>query len=947
MSPQPDDPPWQPLAAPAAPARRHFLQWLAAAAALASGACSRQPEDEILPYVQPPLAPAGMQPLYFATATDPRGDGAIGLLVQSIGGRPTKIEGNPGHPASLGGTDAFAQASVLDLWDPDRSRQVLERGAASGWPDFAQALQARLGPIATAGGKGLAVLTEPPRSPTLARQLAQLRHKWPAARVYSHLPIDDRHARAGSRLAFGRVLQSWPHLDRCRVVLALDDDLLARGARNPRDFARGRRGPDGRPDPGRLYVAEPTPTLTGARADHRLALGRGEIGHLAFALAAALGLPVTAARPATAAPAGWIDACADDLRRHRGACLVTVGAGQPPAVHALAHAINQALGNLGHTLSLAPPPAWEDPVPDPIEALVASIDAGRVQLLLILGGNPAYTAPVELDLARRLAQVPWTAHLATHDDETSARCHWHLPQAHYLESWSDATACDGTVSVQQPLIAPLYEGRSAHHVLALLLGDDGASDHDRVRASWQARRGPGADEAAWNRALQSGVLEPAPAELAPLALAPGVPASLAPPAPTDPTAVELVFAPDPASWDGRYANNPWLQELPRPFTRLTWDNAALLAPSFARQLGVADGDLLELELGGRRLTAPALVVPGQARASVTLTLGGGRTRAGRIGNGVGYDAYPLRSGASPWLAAGLKVRVAGGRRALALTQHHEQMEGRDPVRSMELARAPRDKPDEAPAPSIYEATAAGQYAWAMSIDLDACTGCGVCTLACQAENNIPVVGRDQVARGRVMHWIRVDHYVAGEDEAPLHLHQPVPCMHCEHAPCEAVCPVEATVHDSDGLNLQVYNRCIGTRFCSNNCPYKVRRFNFLQYADDQTESLKAQRNPEVTVRMRGVMEKCTYCVQRITTARVEADRLGRRLRDGEVLTACQAACPTGAITFGDLLDAASAVRRERDSPLAYTLLEELGTRPRTTYRVQLTHRRPGLAGSVA
>jgi molybdopterin-containing oxidoreductase family iron-sulfur binding subunit len=585
--------------------------------------------------------------------------------------------------------------------------------------------------------------------------------------------------------------------------------------------------------------------------------------------------------------------------------------------------------------------------------------AGLVDTLIMIGGNPVYNAPADRLFGTHLAKVAMSVHLSLYDDETSARCDWQIPQAHFLESWSDARAFDGTAAIQQPLIAPLYGGKSAHELLALLLGQAATNDYQTVRDFWAKNRAPAAVDAFWNEALLRGVIDGTQLPVRAVACrsdfwhaqtAPG--AASAPAAASDPAALELIFAPDPTVWDGRFANNAWLQELPKPLTKLTWDNAALMGPGLAARLGLANGDQIELRVQDAAVLAPVWIIPGQPDQTVAVTLGYGRTHAGHIGNGAGYDAYVLRRSDDPWHARGLQIRKTGERLELATTQHHFSMEGRRPVRTTTLADYRRDPAlatadENRPQPSMYAPVAGDGYAWAMSINLDACTGCSACTIACQAENNIPVVGKKEVLRGREMHWIRVDRYYEGEAEQPRTHFQPVPCMHCEQAPCEVVCPVEATVHDSEGLNLQVYNRCIGTRFCSNNCPYKVRRFNFLQYSDEDTESLKAQRNPEVTVRMRGVMEKCTYCVQRITDARIEAEKGNRRLTDGEVVTACQAACPTGAILFGDLNDPDSRVRKIKASPLDYALLSELNTRPRTTYLAKVGNPNPELANPPA
>jgi len=928
--------------------RRDFLKLMGASLALAgAGGCSRQPEHVIVPYVQAPPALMPAQPLFFATAAN-FGRSSIGLLVQSNMGRPTKIEGNPLHPESLGATDIFSQAAVLELWDPDRSRSVTHLGQPSSWEAFLTELRNRVEGLATHKGAGLWILTESAHSPTLIQQIESLLARFPAARWIQYQPVHRDNVYEGCRIAFGEPLEPLCHFDKCRVVLSFGADFLdGPGVRNARDFVAARSHTGDVPDPGRLYVIETTPTLTGAFADHRLAVPSSQIEALAFEFARALGLPFADDFAPAIKVSPWISACAHDLARNRTQSLVLVGDGQPPIVHALAHTLNHALGNIGTTLTyMTPLCRTPRSQPDSFRDLTVAMAGGRVDTLIIVGGNPVYNAPADLDFSRQLSHVALSAHLSLYDDETSALCHWQVPQKHFLESWSDTCAFDGTASLQQPLIAPLYGGKSAHELLAALLGQDDLSDYQIVRNYWKTHR-PFADfEAFWNRSLQRGIVDGTQRGHKDVALKPEWLGKLrARQLPAVDEQLELVFAPDPTIWDGRYSNNGWLQELPKPLTKLTWDNAALLSPRLAERLDLKNEDIVALRLGGRDIFAPVWISPGHADQSVTLTLGYGRTRAGRVGNGIGVNAFLLRRSDTPWFAPGLEIRKTGKTQPLAVTQHHHAMEGRRPVRVATIRQVRSDpstvtRGDEEPSTSMYSPFHYSGYAWAMSVNLDACIGCSACTIACQAENNIPIVGKTEVARGREMHWIRVDRYYEGDIEQPHTYFQPVPCMHCERAPCEAVCPVEATVHDSEGLNLQVYNRCIGTRFCSNNCPYKVRRFNFFQYADLEQETLKAQRNPEVTVRMRGVMEKCTYCVQRIASARIEAEKAERRLRDGEVVTACQAVCPTGAIVFGNLNDPHSRINVAKRSPLSYALLAELNTRPRTTYMAKLTNPNP-------
>jgi MoCo/4Fe-4S cofactor protein with predicted Tat translocation signal len=957
--------------------RRRFLQLMGASLALAGlGACSRQPEEKIVPYVRPPRD--GMPPdqaLYFAT-TLTLGGVALGVLAKSAMGRPIKIDGNPQHPASLGATDAFAQAAVLTLYDPDRAQAVLQRGQISTWNAFLTALSTALESQRLTGGAGVRVLTETVTSPTLAEQLRTLLTKFPAARWHQYEPVTTHTVQAGARLAFDQDVTPLYHFDKAAVVLALEADFFAGEpgtVRYAHDFAQQRHVLDESKSMNRLYVVESTLSLTGAMADHRLSMRPSAVAGVAWAIARALGTmaapdATTAPRTgslaqlapaASEAPAPWIRAVAEDLWQHRGASLVVAGRQQPALVHALAHAMNDVLGNVGHTVVYTAPVAAQ-PVDQlaSLRALVEDMAAGSVELLLILGGNPVYTAPADIDLATPLAQVPFSVHLGLYVDETSALCHWHIPEAHELESWGDARAYDGTVSLLQPLIAPLYNGKSAYELLAVLLEQSERSGRDMVRDYWR-RQYQGADfEPFWRTALHDGFIAdtafpPQEMQLQTAWLAAAVP-------PAAPAGLELLLQPDPTVWDGRFANNGWLQELPKPITKLTWDNAALLSPTSAAQLGLQNEMVVELHVQGRTVRAPVWIVPGHADAVVTVHLGYGRWRTGRVGSGTGFNAYRLRTSDTWWVGHGLEVHATGERYTLATTQHHHSMEGRHLVRAGTLQQY-LEQPHfaqvmaETPPPqeTLYppsgttvsaqgEALPAAGYAWGMTIDLSTCVGCNACVLACQAENNIPIVGKREVQRGREMHWLRIDRYYRGAPHHPEVYHQPVLCMHCEHAPCELVCPTYATVHDSEGLNDMVYNRCIGTRYCSNNCPYKVRRFNFLQYADYHTPSLQLLHNPEVTVRSRGVMEKCTYCVQRISAARIQAKLENRNIRDGEVVTACQAACPTGAIVFGNINDPSSRVANLKATPLNYGMLAELNTRPRTTYLARLRNPNPAL-----
>ncbi len=943
------------------PSRRDFLRFMAASLALSGvGGCAYQPAESIVPYVQAPESMVPGESLFFTSVVPIDGFGC-GVLVKSQMGRPIKIEGNPDHPASLGAADAFVQAAVLGLYDPDRSQMVSHDGRVDTWEHFQTlALGIRDG-LRGQQGAGLRVLTQTVASPTLADQLLRLCDQFPAAKWHSYEPVTRDAVRAGCRQAFGEDLEPVHHLERADVIVSLDADFLAWGPgrlKDARAFAKRREVGDAQAatSMNRLYVVECTPTLTGAAADHRLAVPARDVALFAKGIAAALGIgePSPVVTRHLAGHARWISALVHDLEANRGKSLVVAGDTQPAEVHALAHLINNALGNIGKTVEFV---ARVDAGPvdqmGSLRELVRDANAGLVQTLIILGGNPAYDAPADLAFERLLAsnKIKLRIHLGLYDDETARLCHWHIPEAHCLESWSDLRAFDGTAAIQQPLIAPLYKGKSAHELLTLFLGEPDRSGLEIVRNYWKRQALPGDFELVWRTALEAGFI--AGTAFMPKQVTPRVSGgSGSPPADDGPESLEIVFRPDPTVWDGRFANNGWLQELPKPLSKLSWDNAAFLSPALARRLLVENEDLVELRYHGRSVRIPVWITPGQADQSIAVSLGHGRRRSGRVGTGVGVDVYGLRTSEEPWFGAGLEVVKTGERRRLAAMHHHFNMEGRDLIRAgtLEEYRAnPGFAGHEAghslslidePAPQARHEQGEGN-AWGMAIDLNTCIGCGACVVACQAENNIPVVGREQVLASREMHWIRIDRYFEGEDSSnPKVDFQPVPCMHCEKAPCEVVCPVGATTHSAEGLNEMTYNRCVGTRYCSNNCPYKVRRFNFLHYNDDTSPTLKLMRNPDVTVRARGVMEKCTYCVQRINAARINAEIENRSVGGDEVVTACQAACPARAIVFGNLNDPNSAVARAKASPRNYALLAELNTRPRTTYLAKLRNPNP-------
>ncbi len=938
--------------------RRQALSVMAASLALANASCSRPPHQLAHAYVNLPEARGGALPLYYASAFV-RDGFAHGVLVGTQEGRPIKIEGNPSHASSLGATDAFTQASVLQLWDPDRSAVVRQRvraapampgattrAAPSSWAAFEASWRSRaVQRMRSRDGARLAVLTGPLTSPTELALLATLLQREPGARWFVSAPLKDAAMDDGARLAFGRSAAPVWHFDKARCVVAFGADPFSDGpgaVRHAMDWARARSSAieaghaDAVPT---LFAAEATPGLFGARADRRVALSPARIEQTLWRIASHwfAELPPSDASatdtqradaPADARTLAFETRAIAALRAAGADALVIGGAGLSPQAHALVHAFNQRLGAVGRTVDLIEPPDACDGA-GTLADLAQALAAGSVDTLLVIGANPAYAAPASLEMPRRLARAALLVHAGLHPDETAALADWHLPLSHDYERWGDARAHDGSAALLQPAITPLYDTRSAAELLALLVDDDVRDGHALVQRQWKKTVAAADFDAFWRDGLRTGQLAGSastPLSL-PTAAAPKAGGRVAADA-TPAAPLVALFVPDAAAHDGTFANNGWLQELPRSFTKLTWDNAAMLSPTTAARLGVVTGDVMKATVGERSMDVPVWVSAAQADDVVTLPLGGGRRAAGRVGDGVGFDAYAMQPLAGRVAPATLEK--TGRRHDFAVTQHEIDQHGRELARTTPFGRPVAKEPVR---PGLYPPFASPVHAWAMVIDLDTCIGCNACTIACQAENNIPVVGKEQVAKGREMHWIRVDHYEqpAADGGAGGAIFQPVPCMHCEEAPCEVVCPVGATVHDSEGLNVQVYNRCVGTRFCSNNCPYKVRRFNFLQFADETTETLKAQRNPDVTVRQRGVMEKCSYCVQRVARARQHAERDGVALADGDVQTACQTACPTRAIRFGDLNDRASDVVHARTSPRHYAMLAELDTKPRTTY----------------
>jgi len=1006
--------------------RRTFIKLMGASLALAGlSGCVFQPPEKIVPYVKQPEEEVPGKALFFATAAPLLG-AALPVLVRSNEGRPTKIEGNPDHPNNrpsdtvtnnlvqdprgFSATDIFTQASVLSLYDPDRSQTLTYREDIRTWTAFVGEMRTALDEQRAKQGAGIRFLTETIISPTVGAQMKELLQALPQAKWHQYEPANADNARAGAVLALGQPVNITYKFDLAERVLSLDSDFLsAIGAsqRYAHDFMVKRSFTEENKGINRLYVVETTPTNTGAKADHEWCVKPSQFEGIARALLAGTGGPE------------WVAAVAKDLNQHKGASIVIAGDQQSPTIHALAHAMNSALGNIGKTVFYSDPLAV-NPVDQrqSLQDLVTDLDGGRVELLVIVGGNPVYTTPVDLKLDfERLQKAKLRVHLSQYKDETSQLCHWHVPEAHYLESWGDARSYDGTISILQPLIQPLYDGKTVSELLAVFSDQYDRKPLDIVRAFWQSHyqsQTPGAAAAPVAKATSSNnSAAPQSATASTTATSQTTNASAGRPVPTSsstssdfeswwrktihdgfvpnsalPTKTfsvrtdalnqpqqttqsangnfEIVIRTDPSIYDGRFANNGWLQELPKPLTKVTWDNVAVVSPNSAYQLaGVRDNggsttgrehyvpkvDLVDPQ--GRTIRAPLWIMPGQPDEVITIYLGFGRTVGGRVASGingqpVGYNAYAVRTSYEPWFTSSLQVRKTTEQHLLATTQLHFNMEDpnfskeeRDIVRSQTLEQFRNSqKEDKEEHPTIYpeypykaQAENAPNYAWGMAIDLNNCTGCNACTIACQAENNIPVVGKEQVARSREMHWIRVDTYFKGFDashpEATSFM--PVPCMHCENAPCEPVCPVHATVHSAEGLNDMVYNRCVGTKYCSNNCPYKVRRFNFFLYNDWDTPTYQLMRNPDVSVRSRGVMEKCTYCVQRIQAVKIQSEIEGRRAQDGEIVTACQAVCPTEAIVFGDVNDPNSRVSKIKASERNYALLGELNTKPRTTY----------------
>jgi molybdopterin-containing oxidoreductase family iron-sulfur binding subunit len=944
---------------PEGSSRRDFLKLMSASMALAGlSACVKQPLEPIVPYVRQPEQIVLGKPLFFASAM-PFGAYGVPVLVESHEGRPTKIEGNPEHPAGLGGSDVFAQASILDMYDPDRAQVVSNVGSIRTWSAYAQALAGPLNSQKAVQGGGIRILTRTVGSPTLAAQLKRVLEAFPAAKWVQYEPLTRDNVRAGSQMAFGQYVETRYDLEKADVILSLDGDFLSSGFPGFLYYARGfagRRNPDLHEKMSRFYAVESTPTNTGGKADHRLPVRASEIEQLARAIAGGLG----AGGGASAKPEHqkFVAAVVKDLQAHKGAAVVIPGDNQPASVHALAHAMNAALGAAGNTV------IYTDPVEakpqDQVAALkelVADMNGGKVDLLLIMGSNPVYDAPADIAFAEAMDKVPLRVQHGIYQNETSDHVHWFIPGTHYLEQWGDVRAFDGTYSIIQPLIAPLYNGKSEYEFVEALIGSPETAGYDIIRKNWQSQM-KGDFETAWRKALHDGfVANTALPAKSVTAKGGNIPAATSPG-----EGLEIVFRRDPMVLDGTYSNNAWMQETPKPITNLCWDNATLLSPNTAKKMGLETGDIVEISVGGRTVKGAIWPQPGHPDNSATVFLGYGRTKCGRVGDGVGFDAYQIRTSDAPWFVVG-SLKKTGSGYGFAHPQGFQYIDfsdlpkGTEPLSNRHIIRKAtledfikdpgfaHEEPAPPPELTLYTNYPYTEAKWGMTIDMNSCIGCKTCIVACQAENNIPVVGKEQTMRGRQMQWLRVDVYYEGGTENPSTYYQPVPCQQCENAPCEVVCPVGATVHSTEGLNDMVYNRCVGTRYCSNNCPYKVRRFNFLLFQDWTTPQYTMMRNPDVSVRSRGVMEKCTYCVQRITHGRITAEEENRSIRDGDIKTACQQACPAGAIVFGDMNDPNSRVAKLKAQQRNYGLLEDLNTRPRTTYLAVVQNPNPELEQS--
>lgn len=928
--------------------RRNFLTIMGASMALAGLAGCRRPVEKIVPYVKQAeeIIPGVAQ--YYAT-TMPFGNSSYGVIVESHEGRPTKIEGNPRHPSSLGASNLFMQAAILGLYDPDRSSKVIHKGKEKKFDDFTKFYKKLFDKHKQNKGEKLAVLSESFSSPTLSRLKKDFENSFPKATWVAYEPISDENIILALKSLTGHINRPNYYYDKAEIIISFDADILnseSESLKAANGFGAGRKiaSPDDKMN--RLYVIESGYSITGSAADHRLNLKSSDIGLFVLALANELELRGLNLGRLDKCPASynqkWLTALADDLMENKGKSIITVGRIQPQWVHELAFKVNELLGNLGKTISFGIYTAVFSNQEN-LKNLSGKINSGSIETLIILGGNPAYNAPADFEFGSLIKKVKNTIHLSEYYDETSQLCTWHIPRAHFLESWGDASAHDGTLSIIQPLIAPLFNGLSDSEFYSLIATGEKLSGYEAVKSTW-GKIIKGDFEKGWRKVLHDGV-----SDYEPIISKPGRlnRIDLSEQFADSSDKLEIVFRPSNLH-DGRFANNGWLQELPDPITKLVWDNAALMSAKTADKYNLQNGDVIELKIGNRKQAVPveqvipAWIVPGYADNSIGLTLGYGRKNIGRIADNIGFDTYQLRSLDNMYISNDVKLTKTGEKYKMSNTQDHSRMEGRPIFRESSLENY-RNNPEFArqmvehpPLKSIYpDYDYSKGYQWGMVIDLNACIGCAVCTIACQSENNIPIVGKEQVGNGREMHWMRNDRYFEGDENSPRLVIMPVTCQHCENAPCEQVCPVAATIHDEEGINTMIYNRCIGTRYCSNNCPYKVRKFNFFNYTKDLPEVTKMTQNPDVTVRSRGVMEKCTFCLQRIKKAKRTAKTENRKVIDGEFQTACQQACPTGAIKFGNIIDPESVVTMAKKIDRNYELLAELNIRPRNSYLAKI------------
>jgi molybdopterin-containing oxidoreductase family iron-sulfur binding subunit len=937
--------------------RRDFLKIVGGTAALAGLAGCQNPPDHVLPYAKQPPEIIPGNPLHYASSFTRDGYG-MGVIVAAREGRPIKVEGNPDHPASLGASSVYDQAAIWHLYDPQRARTLRSGKHPKAWARFVGDMAQKAAEWKKDGGAGLRFLVEPSGSPLEADLRKQLLAAFPNAKFYAFSATGNDNAYAGTQLAFGRPLETRFDFQPARAILSLDADFLSQGAfhvRYSRHFA-DHRVPQN--ELNRLYVVEPGHSATGTAADHRLRVKAGEVVDVAVALANELAPgkvpPDRSGGAGRFANNAWIKAAAKDLKARGAAALVVAGARQPAVVHAIAAVINASLGSKCVSYT-APVLSDVQFGPAQLKALADEVKAGKVDTLVCTAYNPVYTAPADIDVAAMLRGCN-SIYRAMFDDETARHANWFIPATHELEEWGDARAVDGTVSLKQPLIHPLFGGISLPEVWAALLGSAARGAQRILRDSWKARANKPDFDKWWERTLQKGIVEDTalPAETVSPS---GDLASALSQLPKSEGGLEVAFYNDNKVADGRYGDVAWLQELPEAVTKMTWGNNVALSPATAKKLGVTTADMVQVTVAGKSLTAPAYVLPGMADDTLQVAIGYGRQGAEMIAREIGADVQPLRSAANTWWSTGAQLSLTGLTQKLPIDHDHWSMEGRPialDVDAVELEEGNKQKKLKLPLleenrgeqPSMYAPYEYTGFKWGMAIDMSRCSGCNACVLACESENNVLIVGPDQLRKGRDMHWLRIDRYFTGELEDPETVMQPLMCVHCENAPCEYVCPVNATVHSDEGLNEMVYNRCVGTRYCSNNCPYKVRRFNYLNWHNNLQGTEEMAMNPDVTVRSRGVMEKCTYCVQRIERYRIDQRINGKGIgdyKDTDFTTACAQSCPSGAIVFGSLHDPKTQVSKLHTDERAYQLLHELGTRPRTVHLARVRNKNPEIS----